>query len=75
MAGGVVVVSPMLIVEILVSCLLLLDSWLFVTIRAEEKWVPLLFPYLLGHHCCDWTITLIFQKGFSWATPDKWNGR
>ena len=28
----------------------ILDPWLFVT-RAEEKWVPLLCPYLLEHHC------------------------
>jgi hypothetical protein len=35
---GVIMASLMLILEILVFRLLSLDSWLFVTIRAEKKW-------------------------------------
>jgi hypothetical protein len=58
--------SLMLILEILVFCLLLLDSWLFVTIGAETEWVPFLCPYLLDHHYfLQLTITLIFLKGLS----------
>src|SRR6266705_1146126 len=44
--------DSMPLLEILVFCLLLLDSWLFVTIRAEKRWVLLLYPY-----CISWAIT------------------
>jgi hypothetical protein len=44
--------SPMSIIEILVFCLLLLDSWLFVTAVSGrgKSGFPLLYPYLLDHH-------------------------
>jgi hypothetical protein len=48
MVGGVIMASLMLIREILVFCLLLLDSWLFVTIGADEKVGSLTVPLSPG---------------------------